>query len=356
MASKSAKLRNELRALIDRLEPSIRAAFQKSIDDLQSEANLKRIVQALNNGNIQGAIDALNIDEAAFGPLRAALTQAYTQGGTLSAAAIPNVVSAGTEIVVRFNVANLRAQRQIEELAGTEITRITEDTMLAARKVIEKGYSEGQGPLNIGLDLAGRINPRTGRREGGIIGMSSPQTDAALSLRDRLLSGEPAEMQKVLEMKLRDKKFDPAIRRHIREGTKPARSEVDRMYARYVDKAIKLRGETIARTETGRAVHAAAHESFRQALDKSGRGEDAVTRVWRTARDAKVRDSHAAMDGQTVRGLRAAFVSPSGARLMHPLDTSLGADAGEIINCRCDEELNIDFSVGLSPNRHLNVR
>lgn len=346
----AASLRKELRALIDKLEPSLVEAFNKSIENLQSELVLKRIVDALANRDIEGAISALNIEEAAFSPLRAAYHQIFAAGGEAAAAAIPKALAS---VVVRFNVANPRAERQIAEMAGVEITRITEDTLQAARNVILKGYAEGQGPNSIGLDLAGRINVKSGRREGGVIGMTTPQSDAALSLRDRLLSGSPSEMRKVLEMKLRDKRFDPALLRHIEAGTTPARADVDRMYARYVANAVRLRGETIARTETGRAVHAAAHEAFAQGLEKSGRSGATVVRVWRSARDKRVRDTHAEMDGQRVVGLTRPFISPSGAQMLHPLDTSMGAGAAEIINCRCDEELNIDYSAGLLPDRRL---
>lgn len=352
--ARASALRRAIRALIDKLEPSVAESFKKSIDDLQSEIILKQIIDALANRDMDAAINALNLDIAAFDPLRVALTNAYTEGGKTAAEEIPNIVNrSGAEVVIRFNVANPRAERQIAELAGTEITRISEDTMLAARNVILKGYERGEGPISIGLDLAGRISKRTGRREGGIIGMSLPQTDAALSFRDRLLSASPSEMRKVLEMRLRDKRFDPAILRNIETGTPFSKADADRMYGRYVDNAIKLRGETIARTETGQAVMAASHEAFVQGLEKSGHNSSLVTRIWRSARDKKVRDSHAEMDGQEVVGLFTPFVTPSGQEMLFPLDKSLGAGPEEIINCRCTAEINLDYSAGLLPDRLL---
>lgn len=62
---------------------------------------------------------------------------------------------------------------------------------------------------------------------------------------------------------------------------------------------------------------------------------------WLTARDARVRRAigkslfdHAKMDNQTVL-LDESFVTPAGYKLLYPGDRSLGAAAGEIINCRC---------------------
>ena len=250
-------------------------------------------------------------------------------------------------VVFRFNVANPRANRKIEELAGKSITRISKDTREAARKAILDGYAKGRHPNSIALDLAGRVNRTTGRREGGILGMSATQAEAALNLRDRLQSGEPSEMRKVLGMALRDKRFDSKIERAIEERNFLDADDVERMYNKYVDNAVLLRGETVARTETGEAVHAAEYEAFAQGLEKSGYSKESVTRIWRTAGDGKVRDSHADMDGQEVQGLEEPFESGSGNSLMYPLDDSMGADVGDIVNCRCDVELNIDFSEGV---------
>jgi len=344
-SANALKLRRELRAWIEKLEPSVRKGFEDSVNNLKSEVLLQRAVDSLRDRDTEGALRSLNIEEEAFAPLRLSLEGAYRAGGDATAKNMPRLKDrTGGAVIIRFNVANPRAER---EIAGTEITRITNDTMLAARAVVLDGYAKGLGPKTIALDLAGRINPASGRREGGVLGMSAPQTEAALSLRTRLLSGDPAEMRKVFDMKLRDKRFDASLRKLIAAGKAPSLADVTRMYGRYVDNAIQLRGEMVARTETGRAVHAASLETFRQGLEKAGYTAAAVTRTWRTAGDKRVRHTHEAMEGQTVVGLSQPFVSPSGAMMMFPLDTSLGATAKEVAGCRCDQELDIDFSEGL---------
>ena len=55
---------------------------------------------------------------------------------------------------------------------------------------------------------------------------------------------------------------------------------------------------------------------------------------WVSAHDARVRHSHAMLDGQTV-AIDAPFVSTLGSRMMHPGDWSLGAVGADIYNCRC---------------------
>lgn len=249
------------------------------------------------------------------------------------------------EVVIRFDVRNPRAERLISQRAGEQITNVMENTRQAVRALLLGGYAAGQGPNDIALDLVGRINKASGHREGGVIGLTPQQTTAALNLRTRLASGDPAEMRKVLNMGLRDLRFDPTIEAAIKDVKPVAPDKIDAMYRQYVNNALRFRGEMIARTETGQAVLEASHEAFKQGLEKTGYSDNAVTKVWRSASDSKVRDSHAALDGQTVGGLEGVFVSPdTGAQFLYPMDDSLGAGPAEIINCRCLCEYNIDFS------------
>ena len=250
-------------------------------------------------------------------------------------------------VVFRFDMSNPRANNQVETLAGKEISRITTDTRQAAREAILRGYQNGDSPLTIGLDLAGRIDPATGRRTGGILGMTSPQAQASSNFYDSLTLGTPAGLNKALTYELRDKRFDKVIQKAIDEGGSLDHDTATKMYGRYVDNAVKLRGETVARTETGQAVHAASHEAFAQGLEKTGYSEDAVIRTWKTAGDSLVRDSHAHMNGQKVKGLKTPFVTGNGTQMLHPLDASLGAKPEDIINCRCNEQIDIDFSAGI---------
>lgn len=62
---------------------------------------------------------------------------------------------------------------------------------------------------------------------------------------------------------------------------------------------------------------------------------------WLTARDNRVRVAkkgsrfdHRRMDGVTVP-IGEPFITPAGSRLRYPGDRSLGAPAGEVVNCRC---------------------
>lgn len=245
-------------------------------------------------------------------------------------------------------MSNPSAEKKIERSVGRLITRLKRETRETVRDVILDGYKKGLHPNTIALDIAGRVNPATGTRTGGIIGMSRPQADAARNLRDRLESGDASEMRKVLGMQLRDKRFDGVIEKAIEAGEAIPAEKIDRMVDRYVDASLELRGSTIARTETMSAVSSSSLEAFEQVLEKTEYSDRAVTRTWRTSGNANVRDSHAEMEGQVVEGLDEPFVSGLGNELMQPGDTASGAPAEDVINCVCDVEIDIDFTEGVT--------
>ncbi|WP_171598970.1 phage minor head protein [Rhizobium sp. WYCCWR 11152] len=347
-----ATLRQQLSDLIDTLSPNMEKAFREAIDDIKSEIVLREVIVRLERRDIEGAIQALHIDPAAFRPLSEALRQAYDAGGLRTSQNMPRLFDPlGTRIVFRWDMSNQGAEANIRNLSSTMITNISEQTVAAARQTIVEAYSQGAGPNKIALDLVGRKSATTGKREGGIIGLNEPQAELIERARINLLSGDPALMRKYLTLKTRDKRLDRAVQRAIAAGKPLDKETLDKVLMRLRDRNLRLRGETIARTETVTAVMSSKHEAFHQALSKSGRDATLVTRKWRSAGDRKVRHTHEVLNGQEVRGMDLAFHSPSGALLRYPGDTSLGAGASEVVGCRCDVEYNFDFAEAYARSR-----
>ncbi|MBX5190127.1 head morphogenesis protein [Rhizobium sp. NZLR3b] len=345
-------LRQQLSDLIDKLSPDMEKAFQAAVDDIKSEIVLKEVVERLERRDIEGAIRALHIDPAAFQPLSEALRQAYNSGGLLTSQNMPRLFDPmGGRVVFRWDLSNQGAEANIRDLSSRLITNVSEQTVAAAQQTIASGYSLGQGPNTIALDLVGRKSAITGKREGGVIGLNGPQAELIERTRINLLSGDPALMRKYLSLKTRDKRLDKAVQRAIAAGKPLDKETLDKVLMRLRDRNLRLRGETIARTETVTAVMSSKHEAFLQALSKSNRDANLVTRKWRSAGDRKVRHTHQVLNAQEVRGMDLPFQSPSGALLRYPGDTSLGAGAAEVIACRCDVEYNFDFAEAYARSR-----
>lgn len=349
MATTRAALRKKITKLLDAFEPVLKAAFLASVSDIVSSATLKTLTEAIAAGNLGAALDALDIERAAFAPLEQAIARTYEAGGTLMANNMPTLRGMnGAKIVVRFDSRNMRAEQILSGISTKAVTRLLDDQREAVQRALQIGLSRGQNPNQTALDIIGRVNPKTKRREGGLLGLSRPQVEYVATAKDELLSGDKALMRNYLTRNRRDRSFDREIRRAIVAGKPVSRVTVDAAVARYADRLLQTRGQAIARTETLTAIHSAKHEAFAQGLAKTNYPPEAVTRTWRSASDTKVRHTHAAMDGQQVVGLETAFISPSGQMLRFPGDTSLGAGAEEVINCRCDDDFEIDFSFGVS--------
>lgn len=334
--------RSRIEQLTDEWEPVIQAAFLDAVLDIVSRAELNRIVDRLEKGDISGAIDAVHLDPAAFRTLDAAIAQAFDAGGSSAIGALPTLRDPnGGLFVVRWDTRNLRAENWLRLHSSTMITRITDDQRVAIRTALEQGMIAGRSPRSTALDIVGRVNRVTGKRQGGIIGLTSPHAAAVDKARSALISGELEGMRAYLGLVRRDKRFDATVLKAIRDGKGLSADESARITGRYADRLLALRGETIARTETMAALNQSGIEAMQQAIDAGAVKAETVTKVWRTAKDPRVRDSHAAIDGQAV-GINGVFSNG----LSYPGDPSGGA--AEVANCRCWMETKIDFFAGLT--------
>ena len=164
--------------------------------------------------------------------------------------------------------------------------------------------------------------------------------------RAELMSGDPALLRNYLTRERRDRRFDRHVMAAIREGRALESATIERMLGRYSDRLLELRGETVARTESMTALNQSHREAYEQAIDTGAIQRANVKRRWHATHDGRTRDSHSAMDGQTVP-FDQPFTSPSGAQMMYPGDTSLGAGPAETIACRCLATYAVDHLADL---------
>lgn len=321
--------------LAEKLEPQLRDAFTQAIQSIRDAATIQRIADLLDRGDVDGVIEALGLDRAVYLPLERAIQAAYDAGGIAVVASMGKTPD-GARVLFAFNARNLRAESYLQNHSSNLITRIVADQRAAVRQALTEALSRGLNPRNSALDLVGRIG-LSGRREGGIVGLSAQQQRAVSAARAELSGGD---LRAYLSRARRDRRFDRTIEKAIREGTALPRDVIDKIVGRYSDLLLQLRGETIARTETLSALHAAQEEAFRQAIDNGTVTANQVRKAWHSAGDNRVRDTHQALNGESVQ-MDEAFQSPSGARLLYPMDAS--APPEETINCRCWVEYRIDF-------------
>lgn len=332
---------NRWDGLIDFWDERLRRAFLEAVSRLRDGARLDEIERMLRRGDIEGALRATHLHEIALRGFDRAFEEAFEAGGNATANMVPAAVSGdGLRVVAQFNIRNPAAERWLRDHSSTLIREILDDQRQMIRTALSEAMREGVNPRTAALDLIGRIGA-TGRREGGLIGLTGSQEAWVRKYAEELAGDNPLS---ALGRALRDRRFDPAVRKAAASGEPIPADLRAKMVAAYKNRALRFRAEAIARTEAMRALHQSQEEAMRQAIDAGAVQAQDVQFVWRTAHDDRVRDTHRTMDGQT-RPIGAPFVTGSGARLRYPGDPA--GPPHETIQCRCFREPKIDFLRGI---------
>lgn len=339
MAKKTRRQRI-LDPLLDKWGPEIESAFLAAVDAIKTDVEFNILVQRVAANDLAGALDALHIDAAVFAPFVSQLTQAFSAGGNAGTASMPKRKPDGGKFVIRFDAANPDAERWLRDHSSNKVKELVDDQRQMVRNVLSAGMASGTNPRTVALDLVGRYDKRAGKRTGGLIGLTEAQEKIVRNAAAELASGEEAELRSYLDRKMRDKRYDRYVLAALKDGTPIPADIRQKMISRYKDTALKLRGDTIGRTEAMAVLHKGRYQSYAQAILSGDVTADEVRRTWRTASDLRVRHSHMLMNGQTI-GFYEYYKTPSGGKLLYPGDPN-GA-AAEIINCRCTESITINF-------------
>jgi hypothetical protein len=318
-------------------EPRMRDAFLRAVQETADQIDVAALTRLLQDGNISGALALIGLDPAHFNALVVAHQAVFNAGGLTAARAAPLLPQIGGYAMrVLFDVRNPRAEQWIRNESSTLVKDIVEDQRVMIRGRLEAGLQTGTNPRQVALELVGRIDPRTKKRTGGVIGLSSNQEQWLRNYEADLVSSDPVALKRLLDRGLRDKRFDSVVLRAIRAGTGiPAETQANMRMA-YANKALKWRGDNIARNETIKALGAAQTEAYQQSIDKGHVDASLITRFWETAGDERVRQTHREIPGLNKDGRKwnEPFQTPTGPQ-MHAPSTEIG--------CRCHERVSVDF-------------
>lgn len=340
--------------LVRDLEPGVRDAFYAVVDNLRSGVDWKALLAALQTGDVEGAVAALRLQPEAFHDLATAMTGAYASGGAMAATTISG--PGGARTLFRFNMKNPVAEQWIRNEVGDRIVgNLIPETVAVVRSVIEQGYSRGEHPFTIALDIAGRVQGKgsLARRAGGILPLDGPRAArlhavtvgmrSAEGVRGLVVMGEDGVLTTRYKVNAATKQ---RIMSAYRNGTAVPEAQRAVSEVQYSNLLLKARADTIARTETGQAVMSGRYEAWRQAAAAEGYDDTAISKTWRHGSSSKMaRPDHIAMNGKTVQGLYTPFVFPDGTMKQHALDGMGGAKHD--INCGCGTDFRLDRSRGL---------
>lgn len=293
---------SDVEALAAKLEPKMAAAVTAALQAQKDSIDLDAIAAALKAGRIDAVLAALGLDkvEAFFAGVKQAANEAAWAGGLLGAASV-NLQLRG--VVFTFDQLNPRLIDWLRSYSLGLIKQVNESTREAVRDYLVQGMTAGEGPLDVA------------RQVKGVIGLTSKQAKAVSNFRKQLEtfhekrsakswklggstdkvhglqvfkpdeSGEPKDG--VNARRLRDFRYDKTLIKAMQTGKPLSKEQVDKMVARYEDRYLKHRAQTIARTEALRTTNIGVQDAWRQAIESGKMTEDLVRRQWIIGRDER---------------------------------------------------------------------
>jgi len=322
--------------LLDQYAPGLAREFRNAIADVAKTADRQRMLAALENGNIEQAVAAVGLDPLDFGGFEELFRQAFIDAGRREAADMPLMEgNFGQPIRMRFSGRHPVAEDWLREHAASMLTEVVDDTKAAMRATMARGLAEGKNPTAIVPEVVGRINRTTGKREGGVLGLTTAQEQWVANAERQMASGDPAELSDYLGRELRDRRFDRSIAKALRDGKPVPKATADKALASYRNRLLAYRAKVIGRTETMTALNKGAYSAWEQGVADGTYQADRIRKAWKDSHDIRVRHDHAVLGSRSAIPFNEPFVSPNGDRMMYPMDRSLGARAQSIIACRC---------------------
>lgn len=299
-------------------EPAMRKAFLDAVKELQGRIDLKALETALKAGNLDDALRVVNnaIGNNSYRGLADQVRGSFIAGGELAAAVAREFQPDNLDIA--FDVLNPNTADWLRTYEFGLIRELDRQTRETVADTLRRTIIEGENPLNAARDVRASI------------GLTRRQEMAVRNYR-RMLEETDTE---ALSRGLRDRRFDPSLRRAARTGEPLSREKIDRMVERYREKYLKHRSENIARTESIRAVQAGNYYAWKRMVDEGVIDATKVRRKWVYTADGRTRHAHITIPS----------MNPEGVGLDQPFNTELGpllypgdpsGTAANTINCRC---------------------
>lgn len=298
----------KLDAILIELEPKLRQALIDAFDGIRKGIDMPALRDAVERMDVDEVERLLNIDESSFWPYVAVATLIYMQSGIAFAPSLGG----------QFNAL---------APAGTDVMRDNVNSMVdQSRRLAREMTMQGMGRREVAKHIRDSI------------GLTNPQQSYAENMRRRLESSDVAELRAILKgQKLRDKRYDPAIKKAIAniEAGKPSgisAGKIEEMTAAYKRKMINDRAKNVAAAEAGQYQEAAKYESARQ------RG-GTIKKTWRHSRIwFRARKDHVDLNGESVIGIDTPFMV-GGTPMQYAHDPAGGVRNNS--SCKCKTQYRL---------------
>lgn len=238
-----------------------------------------------------------------------------------------------------FNIKNTIKSIDSETFQANQLERLNsviDEYIADFTKNAQKAMGSGVGTA-IDISIENSITRFNLLKQGGQFGnltpvISNEMISVVQSLSTELIKGLSDELSK---------KVKGAIQRGVLGAKTPF--EVAKELAPILGDrggGAMYSAERIARTEINRAASMTDQLFLKQAIDNRPEGSDRLIKIWLTAEDSRVRDTHYVMDGVYVYDDED-FMVPMAGGGKEPMNgpRDVRASAGNSINCRCSLQI-----------------
>lgn len=327
-----------IEALLVGAEQRVRDAFLTAVYAARGRVEFGQLVaaieDALRSGNVQPVQDLLRLDQGLLWPLEEALRGTFLQGGVM----VDGMLPVGLEGRFGFNGHHPRATDLIRRIGADLVTQIDEQQREAVRLTVTDAVERSRSSREVALDLVGRKNQASGKREGGIVGLSGPQTERYLMVQ-RLMQTPEGVRDLVVEkdgvLTIRYKVNTATAKRIIaayKKGTAVAAADRAISETQYKNQLLQQRGQLIAQNEAHTAQAAGRHEAYEQLLERDD--VERIVKKWihGFSREPRLDHLRLAREAKAI-DFREGFVMDDGTVMQHPHDPAGGVrhSAG----CKC---------------------
>ena len=320
-----------IRDLIAKHDPLIRQAFLEVVSNAHAALDFAELVRLVEIGDWNRIEQLMRLNQALMFPLEDAVRAVIVAGG--ASVTLPKGIAGSFS----FNGRHPRAEQIIAEAGARLVTEIGSPGVEPIRAIILQGQQERAGTAKTARRLAGVVNPRTGVREGGILGLDGPRAHRFQQVSQGMSTPEGVQdlVIKGRDGKLRLRYTTNAETRNrilaaYKKGEAVPAADRARVEKQFANKLLKERGEMIAQHETYTAQAQGRREAYTQ-LFESGKVES-IDKKWNHQRSKNPRHDHAALDG-TVVGFNEAYEMGDGTMMQYPHDPAGGITHSA--NCGC---------------------
>ncbi len=258
------------------MSPDISSAILSTIRQLQDAISEGRIARAIELGEYLQRIDEL-LAEPQFTDLKVAVRRSLNDAIRYAARDIPKPPRVTGTINVMFDVLNPLHIEAVRGLETRVITPFREEIRDVLRAHIENGLRSGLGPRNISKGLR------------SVVGLAPNQIAAVENFEQALRDGK---VGKALGYSLRDKRY--GISKEMTEA------QIQKAVDAYRKRFVSFHAETVARTATLETLKKGQQLAWQQAIDRGIVDAGRLVKRWIGVMDERERDSHRAMEGETV--------------------------------------------------------